>query len=80
MLDCRCGKPVRLGAQRVSANRRRGVYNYIVHTDQTQACDGPWESVAFKPYPLAQEHKEYFKLIQRWEAHQRSQVPTSGDV
>jgi len=67
MIDCKCGKPVRLGANRMTINRRQGVYHYIVHRDESPACNGPWDCVAIKPYPKVEADKPYAKLIARWE-------------
>ena len=70
MHTCHCGKEVRLGAQRITVERRSGVYHYIVHRDETDACDGPWTCIAVKPYPKDETQREYAKMIRRWNEHQ----------
>lgn len=52
LLDCACGKPVRLGALRVSVNRARGVAHHIEHADGSR-CDNTkgWSCCMMKPYP-----------------------------
>lgn len=79
MRDCPvCGKPVRLGAQRIRANRKQGVYHYIVHkgTGNLPCVPGDWSTVMLKPYPKREEDKPRFQMVQRWEALQRPQVGT----
>lgn len=64
-----CGKSVILRAYRVKVNRKNGVGHYIQHVDGTDACGGPWESVALKPYPKEDADKPWLQLIARWETH-----------
>lgn len=81
MINCKCGRPVRLGAERVSMDRRRGVYHYIAHTDNgTRACGDSWDCVMFKPYP-EQSEKPWVKMLARWEAENAtSQVRVSEEA
>ena len=67
MIDCKCGKPVRLGAQRLTIDGRRGVYHYIAHLDGSRACGEQWDCIAVKPYPKVEAEKPYRKLLDRWE-------------
>jgi hypothetical protein len=66
VIDCKCGKPVRLGANRLTVNRKRGVAHYIAHTDGSPACGGDWTCIALKPYPKVEAEKAYSKLVARW--------------
>ena len=77
MNDCECGKPVRLGATRITLNRKRGVAHAILHQDGTAACHGEWVCIALKPYCKDIEQREYAKLVRRWEAKHATtnQVP-----
>ena len=71
MRDCpKCGKPVRLGANRISVNRKRGVYHYIAHADGSTFCyePGEWSTVMLKPYPKREADRPRFQMCQRWEA------------
>lgn len=69
MTDCICGLPVRLGASRITVNRKRGVYHYIAHLNSgTPACGGDWTCAALKPYPKDESQRESRKLVARWEA------------
>jgi hypothetical protein len=72
MKDCKCGKPVRLGAEKISVDRKRGVQHYIAHADGSRNCDflasGAWICAAFKPYPANPFDREYAKLLRRWDA------------
>lgn len=72
MKDCKCGKPVRLGAYKVSVNRKRGVAHYIAHADGSSNCEflasDVWACSMLKPYPLSPADREYAKLMSRWEA------------
>jgi len=79
MINCRCGKAVRLGATKIRVNRRPGIFHYIEHMDGTQACNGPWDSIAVKPYPQADESKAWFALRMRWESYNRVTVQTGGN-
>lgn len=75
LLPCLCGKEVRLGAIRITVNRRQGVAHHIAHI----RSDAPGEPIcvsprafscaAMKPYPLRDEDKEWFKLCARWNAY-----------
>jgi hypothetical protein len=56
-----------MGAQRVTIGRRRGVAHYITHTDGSRLCDDGWDCVSLKPYPNAENDREWIKLLQRWE-------------
>lgn len=80
MTNCRCGKPVRLSATRIAANRRRGVAHSILHQSEgLPACGGPWVCAALKPYPKDEAQRESRKLIARWEAYALSATPTPGE-
>lgn len=69
MHDCPiCGKPVRLGAYRLSVNRKRGVGHYIAHRDGSPMHERGWDCVMLKPYPKNESERPYRKLIDRWEA------------
>lgn len=69
MNDCRqCGQPVRLGAVRVTINRKRGVEHYVAHRDGSPMHGGSWVTVAFKPYPVRQEDKPWCQMLARWDA------------
>ena len=65
---CICGKPVRLGAYRITINRKRGVAHYIAHRDGSAMHGSIWECFSFKPYPNNEEDKNWNKLMQRWNA------------
>lgn len=59
---------MRLGAERVTFNRKRGVIHYIVHMDGAGVCvDGVWTSIMFKPYPKDEADKGWNKMIKRWD-------------
>lgn len=60
----------------MTVNRKRGVYHYIVHRDETPACGGDWTCIAVKPYPKIEADKPYAKLVARWE--QMNAVQHSG--
>lgn len=61
----KCGGKIRLGAHRVSLNRRRGVYHYLAH--MTGDCDTTkgWDCSMLKPYPEAGETPRE-KMVERW--------------
>lgn len=67
MIDCKCGRPVRLGANHTTLDRRRGVYHYIAHLDGSPICGDGWDCVMFKPYP-PEEKKPRVQMVARWEA------------
>jgi hypothetical protein len=79
VIDCKCGKPVRLGAHRITVDRKRGVYHYINHTDGTRACGDGWDCIAVKPYPKIEADKPYAKLVARWEQSNAQQHGTSHE-
>ena len=63
-----CNGTVRLGATRVTVNRKRGVAHYIEHHDRnTNVCEGTkgWSVVMFKPYPKTDA--PYIEMMRRWE-------------
>lgn len=67
--DCRCGKPVRLGAFKITVNRRRGVSHYIAHMDGSLCRDLDthlWTCCMLKPYPHAEGDRAYKQMIDRW--------------
>jgi hypothetical protein len=70
LIDCKCGKPVRLGALKIKVNRKSGVLHYIAHRDGSVDCEhltsGNWDSTMLKPYPRAEEDRPYFQMMQRW--------------
>ena len=67
MKNCICGKEVRLGAMKISVNRKRGVTNYILHMDGSKVCvPGDWTSVMMKPYPMPVETRPSRMLIRKW--------------
>lgn len=66
MNNCQCGRAVRLGAYRLSINRKRGVAHYIAHMDATPLCGGPRECAMLKPYPKREEDKPRFAMVVRW--------------
>lgn len=65
---CSCGLPVRLGAIRITVNRRRGVSHYIAHQGPSNGCKEPdkWTCAMVKPYPKRDEDKDWFKMILSW--------------
>lgn len=67
LLDCPCGKPVRLGAIKITVNRKLGVSHYISHKDGSR-CDNTnkWTCAMMKPYPRRDEDKPWFKMIAYW--------------
>jgi hypothetical protein len=71
MKPCSCGKPVRLRAQKVNVNGRRGVMHWIEHLlaedAQGRVCvAGEWNTLMLKPYP-AEEDRPRVHMIKRWE-------------
>jgi hypothetical protein len=76
MRDCPlCGNPVRLGAQKIRVNRKQGVYHYIAHlgSGRPPCVPGEWSTVMLKPYPVREEDKPRFQMVERWEALERAQ-------
>ena len=73
---CVCGKPVRLGAYRISINRKRGVAHYIAHQDGSPLHGYKWDCASFKPYPTNDDDKNWNKLMQRWNACNPGEVRT----
>lgn len=73
MKPCSCGQPVRLRAQRITVNRRRGVRHWIEHllADSPKrggvCVPGDWATVMLKPYPKAEADRPRVAMIQRWE-------------
>jgi hypothetical protein len=50
--DCpKCGKPVRLGAYRITINRKHGVGHYIIHMDGSPMHNPGWDCITLKPIP-----------------------------
>ena len=78
MIDCKCGKPVRLGAEHMTLNRKRGVYHYINHMDGTRACGEQWDCVMLKPYPPDPE-KPRIKMVARWVAENARTTDQPGE-
>ncbi len=68
MRPCRCGKPVRLGAVRITTNRKRGVVHYIAHADGSLLSGCDWSCSMFKPYPTADADKPWVQMLRRWES------------
>lgn len=66
----KCGGEVRLGAQRISVERRRGVAHYIVHLGKGCGSDDGYACAMVKPYPKRDEEKPWFQMIERWNAEQ----------
>lgn len=83
MIDCDCGKPVRLGASPVRANRKKGVYHYIAHADFSADCEflkaGDWDCAMLKPYPKSETDKPYVQMMARWD-HRPLTRPCKGEV
>jgi hypothetical protein len=81
MTNCTCGKPVRMGAYRITVNRKRGVCHYIEHAGEgTKPCiGGDWGCAMLKPYPKNDADKPWKKLLARWEeaVERATQVPVS---
>lgn len=61
-----CGKPVRLGANKIRVDRKPGVAHYVAHTDGSPMHEDGWACAAVKPYPAREEDKEWRKLCDRW--------------
>ena len=67
MNDCPCGKPVRLGAMKVTVMRARGVAHYIEHRDGTRCGHlKGWTCSMFKPYPKVEAEKPFRQMLDRW--------------
>ena len=80
MSPCECGKDVALRARRISVNRRHGVAHWIEHGDGSTVCPaGAWSCVALKPYPKDSAHREYAKLLARWDARRIMTQPGRPD-
>lgn len=69
MRDCRCGRPVRLSAIKITINRRRGIAHAIVHReDDSPPCEpGTWATTTLKPYPRRESDCPWRQLLGRWE-------------
>jgi hypothetical protein len=69
MRPCTCGREVRLGAYRITVNRKRGVAHYIAHIgDGTKPCvGGDWGCAMLKPYPKNEDDKPWRQLLVRWD-------------
>ena len=76
--DCKCGKPVRLGARKIRVNRKQGVYHYIAHMDGETAINGQWCCAMFKPYPKDTNDREYKRMMDRWNATPPPDKPGGG--
>lgn len=69
LIDCKCGKPVRLGAIKLTVNRRKGISHYITHMDGSLCRElnlMEWQVSMLKPYPKNLEDKPYWLMMQRW--------------
>lgn len=66
MKDCPCGKPVRLGAFRITVNRKRGIAHYIEHMDGSR-CENTkkWTCSMMNPY-LKEPNRPMDLLIASW--------------
>ena len=74
---CRhCGGSIRLGATRISANRKRGVAHYIAHMTNP-ACDttSGYSCAMLKPYPKADADTPWRQMVKRW--NDENPAPTS---
>ena len=69
-----CGKPVRLGANKITVNRKRGVFHYVAHMDGSPMHESGWDSICLKPYPKIEADKPYAQLIERWNTHNAAVV------
>jgi recombinational DNA repair protein (RecF pathway) len=82
LLPCAvCGGAMRLGTQRISVNRKRGVIHCIEHMlpKGCRANEGLCV-VMLKPYPKRDEDKDSFKLIQQWNAAQEMRTEMQADA
>lgn len=69
MRDCKCGKKVRLGAYRISVNRRKGIVHNILHSDgSAMDTDEDWGCSALKPYSKNEADRPYQKMMEKWAA------------
>lgn len=81
LLPCACGEPVRLGAFKITLNRKRGVSHYISHRRGGKFGDACTPSVdagggvgrdficaMMKPYPKRDEDKPWVKMMLDWNA------------
>lgn len=68
MKDCTCGRNVRLRANIISVNRKRGVAHWIEHMDGTRVCVlGDWGCAALKPYAKVESERPSRKLVALWD-------------
>ncbi len=84
MIDCDCGKPVRLGAVRTRVNRRQGVFHYIAHADMSADCEHlkGWSCAMMKPYPKSVTDRPYAQMMARWDHRHQDPLtrPCKGEV
>jgi len=72
---------MRLGAMRISVNRRRGVANYIEHMGGDRDCkasDG-FSCAMLKPYPKRPEDRPSFAMIEKWNVQNPTTPETDHD-
>ena len=67
MNNCPCGVPVRLGAVKITVNRKRGILHYVAHTGST-SCVIPkaFTCAMVKPYPKNEQDRPRVAMVERW--------------
>jgi hypothetical protein len=69
MLDCWCGREVRLRMVKVGFRGQRGVEHWIEHQDTSRVCPpGRWSCIEWHPLQGSEMDREYWHMRMRWEA------------
>lgn len=60
------GRPVRLGANKLTIGRQKGITHYIAYLDNGKMPYGYWTCAELKPYHSEPDKREWKKLCTRW--------------